>query len=131
MKLSAHPSEYTWSSYRHNALGQANELVIPHLEYRRLGKAAEIRQAAYRQLFKHRIPAVSLAEIRDATNKAWVLGNDLFNLETAVGRVGVRGFWGAGQGIMTQNGCSIPGSYNVAMRPKNRAILPVADSPDG
>ena len=30
----ADPSEYPWSSYCHNALGQANELVTPHLEYR-------------------------------------------------------------------------------------------------
>jgi len=74
----AHPSEYPWSSYRCNALGQPNELVTPHLEYRRLGKTDEERQAAYRQLFKHRIPEASLAEIRDATNKAWVLGNDRF-----------------------------------------------------
>jgi putative transposase len=72
----AHPSEYPWSSYRHNALGQADILVTPHLEYRRLGKTAEEHQAAYRQLFKHRIPAASLAEIREATNKAWVLGNE-------------------------------------------------------
>ena len=69
----AHPSEYPWSSYLHNALGQANELVTPHLEYRRLGKTAVERQAAYCQPFKHRIP---YAEIREATNKAWVLGNE-------------------------------------------------------
>ena len=71
----AHPSEYPWPSYRHNALGQADELVTPHLEYRRLGKTAEERQAAYCQLFKHRIP---YAEIREATNKACALGNDHF-----------------------------------------------------
>jgi putative transposase len=74
----AHPSEYPWSSYRCNALGQQNELVIPHLEYRRLDKTDTERQAAYRQLFKQRIPNDSLAEIREATNKAWVLGNDRF-----------------------------------------------------
>ena len=74
----AHPSEYPWSSYRTNALGQPNELVTPHLEYRRLGKTDAERQASYRQLFKHRIPETSLAEIREATNKAWVLGNDRF-----------------------------------------------------
>jgi putative transposase len=74
----AHPSDYPWSSYPCNALGQANELVTPHLEYRRLGKTDEERQASYRQLFKSHIPESSLDEIRDATNKAWVLGNDLF-----------------------------------------------------
>jgi putative transposase len=73
-----HPSDYRWSSYHFNALGQPNALVIPHLEYRRLGKTIEARQAAYRQLFKHRISNDSLNEIREATNKAWVLGNDRF-----------------------------------------------------
>lgn len=74
----AHPSDYPWSSYRSNAQGQTNELVTPHLEYRRLGKTDEERHAAYRLLFKSHIPESSLNEIRDATNKAWVLGNDRF-----------------------------------------------------
>lgn len=74
----SHPSEYPWSSYRSNALGKPNDLVTPYLEYLRLGKSAEARQAAYRQLFKHHIPEGSIADIRDATNKAWVLGNDRF-----------------------------------------------------
>lgn len=77
-EMVAHPSEYPWSSFRRNALGQTDELVTPHLEYRRLGKTDEERQAAYRQLFRRRIPEASLAEIREATNKAWVLGNDRF-----------------------------------------------------
>jgi putative transposase len=74
----SHPSEYPWSSYRCNALGQANELVTPHREYSHLGKTGEARQAAYRQLFKHRLPESSVEEIREATNKAWVLGSDRF-----------------------------------------------------
>ncbi len=73
-----HPSEYPWSSYHCNAQGQPNELVKPHPEYLRLGKTDEARQAAYRQLFRHHIPEGSMAEIRGATNKAWVLGNDRF-----------------------------------------------------
>jgi len=74
----SHPSAYPWSSYHHNALGQPNGLVTPYLEYRRLGKTDQERQVAYRQLFKHHIPEKSLTEIREATNKAWVLGNDRF-----------------------------------------------------
>lgn len=74
----AHPSEYPWSSYRYNALGQLNESLAQHPEYRRLGRTDEDRQAAYRQLFKHRIAEDSISEIREATNKAWVLGNDRF-----------------------------------------------------
>lgn len=74
----AHPSEYPWSSYHCNAQGQPNGLITPQLEYRRLGKTDDERQAAYRQLFKSHIPESSLNEIRDATNKAWALGNDRF-----------------------------------------------------
>ncbi len=73
-----HASAYPWSSYHCNALGKPDELVTQHIEYLRLGKAAEARQAAYRQLFKHHLPESSMAEIREATNKAWVLGNDRF-----------------------------------------------------
>ena len=76
--MAAHPSEYPWSSYRYNALGQPDNLVTPHLEYRRLGKTDEERQAAYQQLFKNRLSENGLAEIREATNKAWVLGNERF-----------------------------------------------------
>ena len=74
----SHPSEYRWSSYHCNALGQADELVMPHPEYRRLGKAAEAWQAAYRLLFRHHLAERSVNEIRDATNKAWVLGSNRF-----------------------------------------------------
>jgi len=73
-----HPSEYPWSSYHRNALGAINEMVNPHLEYQRLGRTAESRQAAYRQLFKHHVSDDAMNEIRDATNKAWVLGGDHF-----------------------------------------------------
>jgi len=73
-----HPSEYPWTSYHRNALGKPNSLLSPYLEYQRLGKDDEERQAAYRQLFKHHIPEASVNEIREATNKAWVLGNDRF-----------------------------------------------------
>jgi putative transposase len=74
----SHPSYYPWSSYHCNALGQPNKMVTPHIEYLRLDKTDEARRSAYRQLFKHRIAEDCLEEIREATNKAWVLGNDRF-----------------------------------------------------
>ena len=73
-----HPSEYRWSSYGYNALNQANNLVTPHPEYRRLGNNDEERRNAYRQLFKHHISKENINAIREATNKAWVLGDDRF-----------------------------------------------------
>lgn len=58
-------------------------MVKPHLEYRRLGKTDEERQAAYRQLFRTRIGERVLEEIREATNKAWVLGSERFKRRVA------------------------------------------------
>ena len=77
-EMVVHPADYPWSSYHYNAVGQSDDLVTPHLEYRRLGKIADERQSAYGQLFKHRVSEQSLNEIREFTNKAWVLGNDGF-----------------------------------------------------
>lgn len=73
-----HPSEYPWSSFHSNGLGETDSLITPHLVYKRLGKSPEERQKAYRQLFRTRISEMTLEEIREATNKAWVLGNDRF-----------------------------------------------------
>jgi len=74
-----HPSEYPWSSYRFNALGEsAPPHVRPHRLYKRLGKTPEDCQKAYRSLFRNKIPEQTLEQIRDSTNKAWVLGNTRF-----------------------------------------------------
>lgn len=73
-----HPSEYRWSSYSANAVGSANPLVAPHAEYRALGRTDDERQSAYRQLFRHHLGDSTLEEIRNATNKAWVLGDHRF-----------------------------------------------------
>jgi len=58
-------------------------LVSPHREYRRLGHTEVERQSEYRQLFRARIPDKTVEEIRSATNKAWVLGNDRFRERVA------------------------------------------------
>jgi len=71
-------ADYPWSSYHYNALGQFNDLVVPHPEYLRLGVSNEARQAAYRELFKYQLSENCINEIREATNKAWMLGNDRF-----------------------------------------------------
>ncbi len=73
-----HPAEYPWSSYHHHALGESDVLLKPHREYHRLGKTEAGRQSAYRQLFRAHISKMTLAEIRESTNKAWVLGSERF-----------------------------------------------------
>jgi putative transposase len=73
-----HPADYPWSSYRFIALGDKNELVMPHEFYKRLGKTIKKPCEVYRTLFNVEIPQHTIEEIREATNKSWVLGSDYF-----------------------------------------------------
>tara|TARA_R110002111_G_C5929218_1_gene366634 strand:- start:304 stop:633 length:330 start_codon:yes stop_codon:yes gene_type:complete len=73
-----HPSEYPWSSYASNALGKTNELVVEHALYKRLGQNSQRRCEAYRALFDVAVEQKTIEEIREATNKSWVLGSDFF-----------------------------------------------------
>ena len=83
-----HASEYPWSSYRYNALGREIKMITPHQEYLRLGSCCDSRQSAYRSLFRGRLTERELAAIREATNKAWALGDDRFKaqIEAKTGR---------------------------------------------
>ena len=78
-----HPSEYPWSSYRANALGQYNACITPHIMYDALGQDAATRQLQYCNLFTAQIDEMSLAQMREATNKAWVLGSAHFKEKIA------------------------------------------------
>ena len=83
-----HASEYPWSSYRYNALGKSVGLLTPHSLYLWLGDTENERLSAYRALFKGRMAEHELKTIRDASNKAWVLGDDRFKaqIEASTGR---------------------------------------------
>jgi putative transposase len=74
----AHPKDFPWSSYRANAEEEADVLVTPHLEYRRLGANASERQIAYRILAKEPLDAEQLTAVRESTNKGWALGGGRF-----------------------------------------------------
>jgi len=76
-----HPGDYPWSSYRANAAGDENQLLTQHLIYNRLDRNCDARLSAYRQLFRGRLAKADVDAIREATNKAWVLGNDRFRLK--------------------------------------------------
>jgi putative transposase len=73
-----YPSEYQWSSYRCNAMGEKDTLIISHPKYLELGKDDQERQSCYRVLFQEPLAEKHLNDIREATNKAWVLGDDYF-----------------------------------------------------
>jgi putative transposase len=76
--MAGHPREYAWSSYHANADGHDDPAVTPHARYEALGDDPVERCKAYRGLFRRRLSTHELEAIRDATNKAWVLGNDRF-----------------------------------------------------
>ncbi|HYJ19222.1 MAG TPA: transposase [Burkholderiales bacterium] len=73
-----HPADYPWSSYQSNATQVRNTLVTPHELYLRLGQSIEERNDAYKQLFHAQLSDSDVDAIRDATQKAWVLGSDPF-----------------------------------------------------
>ncbi|MEH6649358.1 MAG: transposase [Motiliproteus sp.] len=83
-----HPAEYPWSSYRSNALGDSSDLLTPHSCYTGLGAAPELRQSHYRGLFDQIIAERTLLHIQQATDKAWVLGDQRFidQVEAQTGR---------------------------------------------
>ena len=72
------PVDYPWSSHRYNAFGQPAALVSAHESYLALGHTDDAKQRAYRGLFESPLTEETLSNIREATNKGWVLGNDRF-----------------------------------------------------
>lgn len=77
------PGDYAWSSYGANARGKSATdggaaLVTPHALWRRLGRSAEARRKAYRQLFRGRLAGDTLEALRGATNGNYALGDQRF-----------------------------------------------------
>jgi putative transposase len=77
------PSAYPWSSFAAHALGEPSGILSFHPLYLRLGDTPRQRQGAYAALFDQVLGGEILERIRDATNKAWVLGGDRFKEEIA------------------------------------------------
>jgi putative transposase len=70
-----HPAEYTWSSFRANALGYPNPLLTPHGVYEALGSTAQRQQTAYRQLFEIPMHEHEVDAIRAATRGGRTIGS--------------------------------------------------------
>lgn len=79
----AHPGDYRWSSYSAHADGAADRLIVEHPCYLALGSTPEERQGAYRALFENPESDLPVDAIREATNKAWVLGSGPFQRQIA------------------------------------------------
>jgi putative transposase len=74
---------YRWSSYGANALGRGDALVTPHDVYLNLGRSAEARQSAYRELVQARFSDELLEKIRATTHSGWALGGERFARKVA------------------------------------------------
>lgn len=79
-----HPAEYRWSSYRANAQGEADTLLVPHALYLSLGAGAAARQAAYRELFRYELEPGLVDAIRQATNGNFALGDTQFGAQISL-----------------------------------------------
>jgi putative transposase len=73
--LVSDPAEYRWSSYRANALGFEDQVVVPHSLYLALGEAPATRQRSWRELCREALPSDQLFEIRDVVRRGGVLGD--------------------------------------------------------
>lgn len=76
----AHAAQYAWSSFHCNADGARDLVVSHHPVYQQLGDTPEIRRGRYQTLIRLPMDAATLAEIRNATNKGWVLGGEEFRM---------------------------------------------------
>ena len=77
-KMIDRPADYPWSSYGGNAQHGRDTLLTPHRVYRRLGESEVERRAAYRRLFRTKLPETDIEAIRESTNKGWALGDHRF-----------------------------------------------------
>jgi len=72
------PAHYRWSSYRNNALGQADPIVSPHATYSAIATEDRMRRNAYRGLFQSALEEQAVSDIRFALNQNVPLGNERF-----------------------------------------------------
>jgi putative transposase len=75
------PAEYPWSSYRWNATGRENKMLIAHPGYLALGGDSKERAHAYRELFRSSLEPEQVHDIRATVQTGTPLGNDRFREE--------------------------------------------------
>lgn len=88
-----HPLEYPWSSYRANAAGDPDPVVIPHAVFMRIAADDARRHEDYTSLCAEALSAQALQEIREAANGGFPFGSKRFASEIAsvTGRRAIRG----------------------------------------
>ena len=79
-KMARHPAEYSWSSFRHNAPGEARPIITSHPVYASLG-AGRTRKEAYLALFRYDIDPQDLNLIRNAARFSMPTGDNRFKVQ--------------------------------------------------
>jgi putative transposase len=73
-----HPSEYRWSSFNVNALGESSDLLTPHKSWRALGDGHTDRLIAYQHVIEVALEQPQIDEIRHGVQKGLPTGSDRF-----------------------------------------------------
>jgi putative transposase len=74
----AQPSDYRWSSYRHNALAIEQPFIAAHKSYLALADTETLRRERYRELVAAQLDACDIDAIRIHTQQQRVYGSDKF-----------------------------------------------------
>lgn len=85
----AHPGDYRWSSYRANAQGRTNALLVPHSAFELIASDADERCRRYAEFIEQGIPAGDLAEIRGALQSQRRLAGVLMGSDPFRGAKGI------------------------------------------
>ncbi len=78
------PESYRWSSYAHHVGLSVDSLITDHPLYWALGNTPFERQRVYRESFAQPLPEGDLRAIREATQKGWLLGDDIYRQRMAM-----------------------------------------------
>lgn len=91
-----HPGAYAWSSYRANAEGARDSLIMPHRDCIGLGRDDSERQHEYQRLFGSHLDSGFLRQIRSTINGGYALGTEAFQRDVArrIGRRATKGMPG-------------------------------------
>lgn len=77
-RMTIHPGDYRWSSYRNHAYGEPNTIIVDHSVFENLGNNSKLRHENYRALFDTVLSKTILHEIRNAAECSMPLGNSRF-----------------------------------------------------
>ncbi|QBR43495.1 transposase [Stenotrophomonas indicatrix] len=88
-RMVVHPGDYRWSSYRANAQGRANALLVPHSAFQLIALDLEERRRRYAEFIEQGIPAGDLTVIRGALQSQRRLAGTLAGSEPIRGAKGI------------------------------------------